>query len=358
MRTLFKDQKLKPSIVKELSEANQLLPQPIITNYTNESDMLYVEDELQRYQLYGNLKGEKLVTGITCALLGQDMGKGKFDVIDYIFPGFLDQIERPLSEENIFILFLSGLDLVNLERTNILLHILKYWILGLVHLEENVDSKSICRVVIAGNSVRTVPEKAKPTISMTSRVPESANSIEAVKILDEFLCDICRYIEVDVLPGENDPSNHIMPQQPLHRCMFPKSSKYMSLNRVSNPYKFSLNDSTILGTSGQPIRDILRFSEISCPLDALENCVKWGHLAPTAPDTLGCFPFYDNDPFIFDDCPHVLFAGNQDSFGTKIVEGPKGQKVCLVSIPELATTHQACLLNLKNLDCFPVSFLS
>lgn len=51
--TLFKDQKLKPSLLKQLSEANNLLPQPVLTHFTDESDVLYIEDELQRYQLLG-----------------------------------------------------------------------------------------------------------------------------------------------------------------------------------------------------------------------------------------------------------------------------------------------------------------
>lgn len=54
--TLFKDQKLKPSVLKRLSEANQLVPQPVYTHFTHESDTLYVEDELQRYQLTGKLQ--------------------------------------------------------------------------------------------------------------------------------------------------------------------------------------------------------------------------------------------------------------------------------------------------------------
>lgn len=51
--TLFKDQKLKPSLLKQISEANNLLPQPVLTHFTDESDILYIEDELQRYQLMG-----------------------------------------------------------------------------------------------------------------------------------------------------------------------------------------------------------------------------------------------------------------------------------------------------------------
>ncbi|XP_044744884.1 DNA polymerase delta subunit 2 [Coccinella septempunctata] len=356
--TLFKDQKLKPSIVKQLSEANQLVPQPILTNFTDDSDVLLIEDELQRYQIIGNLKKNNVVTGITCALLGKDIGKGKFDAEDYIFIDFHPQIERPIFEQNFYVLLLSGLDLIHLEKTNIILQIIPYWLSGLIELDETINSKDICRVIIAGNSVRTAPEKAKPTISMTSRIPESADTIDAVKILDEFLLKICQIIDVDIMPGENDPSNHILPQQPLHHCMFPKSSKYRSLNQVPNPYKCLLDGVKVLGTSGQPIRDILRFSDLTDPLDALESCLKWSHLAPTAPDTLGCFPFYEEDPFILDDCPHVFFAGNQESFGTRKAKGPQGQEVCLVSIPEFSTTLQACLLNLKNLECNLVSFKS
>lgn len=51
--TIFKDQKLKPSILKQLAEANQLTPQPLLSNFNNETDKLYIEDELQRYEILG-----------------------------------------------------------------------------------------------------------------------------------------------------------------------------------------------------------------------------------------------------------------------------------------------------------------
>lgn len=37
-----------------------------------------------------------------------------------------------------------------------------------------------------------------------------------------------------------------------------------------------------------------------------------------APDTLGCYPFADDDPFIFEYCPEIYFAGNQDAFGDRV----------------------------------------
>lgn len=43
----------------------------------------------------------------------------------------------------------------------------------------------------------------------------------------------------------------------------------------------------ILGTSGQPVDDVRRYSDIDDPLEILEKTLEWGHIAPTAPDTLG-----------------------------------------------------------------------
>lgn len=59
--TLFKDQKLKPSILKQLAEANQLTPQPLMSHFTDESDQLYIEDEL-RYEILGMKNHSTLLT--------------------------------------------------------------------------------------------------------------------------------------------------------------------------------------------------------------------------------------------------------------------------------------------------------
>lgn len=59
----------------------------------------------------------------------------------------------------------------------------------------------------------------------------------------------------------------------------------------------------------------------ACRLSLLSSCLEWRHLAPTAPDTLATYPFHDCDPFIIDSTPHVIFAGNQPSFGTRMLTG-------------------------------------
>ena len=45
----------------------------------------------------------------------------------------------------------------------------------------------------------------------------------------------------------------------------------------------------ILGTSGQPVEDMYHYSNIDNHLDLLEDTLVAGHMAPTAPDTLGNF---------------------------------------------------------------------
>ena len=44
-----------------------------------------------------------------------------------------------------------------------------------------------------------------------------------------------------------------------------------------------------LGTSGEAVEDIFKFSTMSDRLKILENTFHWRHLAPTAPDTLGMY---------------------------------------------------------------------
>ena len=51
--------------------------------------------------------------------------------------------------------------------------------------------------------------------------------VNAVNVFDGILQEFSSGIDVDLMPGENDPANQIMPQQPLHCCLFP--SKCMPL---------------------------------------------------------------------------------------------------------------------------------
>ena len=47
--------------------------------------------------------------------------------------------------------------------------------------------------------------------------------------------------------------------------------------------------------------------------------------------------------------PHVFFAGCQESFATKLLEGPNGVRSRVITVPSFAKTQTAVLLNLRTL---------
>lgn len=75
---LYKDQKLKPSLLRDLSKELQLECQPT-KNYASTDDKLFLEDETLRIRLVGNhMDIQEIVTGLICAVLGHELENGTF----------------------------------------------------------------------------------------------------------------------------------------------------------------------------------------------------------------------------------------------------------------------------------------
>ena len=93
-------------------------------------------------------------------------------------------------------------------------------------------------------------------------------------------------------------------------------------------------------------------------LTTLTRSLECQHLAPTAPDTLGCYPFAGEsaDPFVVRECPHIFFAGNQPRFESKLVQGPDGQRVRAILVPEFCAEPTCVLVNLDSLEATPITF--
>lgn len=141
----------------------------------------------------------------------------------------------------------------------------------------------------------------------------------------------------------------MMPQQPLHACMFPKSRGNTNFTSVSNPYHLEIEGRQIVGTAGQNIKDIHRYSNVDNALDALRMTLTWSHIAPTCPDTLACYPYYQSDPFIMTELPHIYFAGNCEKFESELLQKTDGSKTRLICIPNFKETKTGVLVNLKDL---------
>lgn len=86
-------------------------------------------------------------------------------------------------------------------------------------------------------------------------------------------------------------------------------------------YCYLVSGRLCLGTSGETIKDIMRYSKIDNVLEAMKKTLQWRHIAPTCPDTVPCTPCVDTDPFIMYNCPAIYFTGNADEFATEIFKG-------------------------------------
>ena len=227
-------------------------------------------------------------------------------------------------DDSPLVVFISGLDLANTDNAALSLDLFQQWLVGNLDFcaAGDIDASRVVRVVIAGNSIRASPPvQQKNMSSLTLRTFDTKDMLSSLKLLDDIVSNLVQSVEVDLMPGEFDPSNHMLPQQPFHHCMFPKSATNRSFNGVPNPYQYEIEGRLILGTSGQNIDDIRKYSTVEDPIEAMKNTLKWSHVAPTCPDTLPCYPYFDDDPFIISQCPHVYFtAQTSNDFQTDIFE--------------------------------------
>ena len=349
--TLFKDMKLKPSIMDEYSKDRGLKLNSEAVDFCSDGDYLILEDDGGRMKITGQcLPALELVTGIVLAVRGTAEPGGDFVVTDYCLPGLPPQPSLPdpsptEADNSPLVMLVSGLGFGKEQADQLPLQLLGEFLGGLGG--DLKLSSRIARLVVAGG--------ACPNPSSISKEKEKDSSSGPLKEMDAFISELSMALPVDLMPGPEDLTNVALPQQPLHRCLFPCASA-SSLFRVTNPHLFSVGGVNFLGTSGQNVNDLSKYSRHSDRLAMMELCLNSQHLTPTAPDTLTCYPYDKKDPFVIKASPHVFFAGNQSEFKSRRMIGESGQVVQVVSIPSFDKTSTAVLVNLKTLDCSSMSF--
>ena len=160
----------------------------------------------------------------------------------------------------------------------------------------------ISRLIIAGNSIAEGnPLRSEDQLADTRKASKkygydsSAYNPIPTTQLDDFVATLLPSLPVTIMPGDSDPANVSLPQQPIHPAMFPRSRNYASIpdssepgwfDSVTNPWEGDVDGWRFLGNGGQPIDDVFKYVEGDERLEMMESLLRWRCNAPTAPDTL------------------------------------------------------------------------
>ncbi|KZZ95665.1 DNA polymerase alpha subunit B family protein [Ascosphaera apis ARSEF 7405] len=101
----------------------------------------------------------------------------------------------------------------------------------------------------------------------------------------------------------------------------------------------------------------------------MEALLRLRITAPTAPDTLFCYPFQDKDPFTLETSPHVFFIGNQSATRSRTIEQRIADedndmdideytsiKVKLIALSKFSEKGELLLLDTETLETEIVKF--
>ncbi|KAF4944658.1 hypothetical protein FGADI_12539 [Fusarium gaditjirri] len=394
--TVYMEMPLKPNILEDVSK-DRWISAPILTpKYFSKDDQVMLEDESGRIRLVGDvLKTVNLVTGCIIGVMGTENANGELEVIDIKFPDLPPQPDRwslskPNSEKvktkeededmadaseakkgNSKIAIVSGLSFSGTDASHALeLELLSEYLLGeaMTPLSQ-INVSHISRLLIAGNSISTTDRKPPaadevlPEQKAHKKYGYDASAYNPLpsQLFDAFITELLPSIPITMLPGAQDPANASYPQQPVHPAMFPSARAYARdptapatqpgwFDTVTNPWEAELEGWRFLGTGGQNVDDVFKYVGSDDRLGMMEAMCRWRCCAPTAPDTLWSYPFQDDDPFVMQTCPHLYFVGNQPHFSTKVIHGPEGQSVRLVTVPSFAETKELVLIDTETLE--------
>ncbi|KAL7273410.1 DNA polymerase delta small subunit Cdc1 [Rhizina undulata] len=367
--TVYMDMPLKPNILEDISKDHFIIAPPAREKFTDpDHDQVMLEDESGRLRLVGGILADKrLVTGCVIAVMGSETANGDFEVIDVKIPDLPPQKKRPVRKgkdaTSKKVALISGLSIRGEEDDSLETHLLVEWLVGeLGGEEDSKDAAKISRLILAGNSLAAfAPLPSRDDDKKLSKkygYDAAAYDPSPTMALDALLASILPSLPVTIMPGDSDPANVSLPQQPLHPALFPNAKAYLGsvFETGTNPWTGSIDGVKFLGTAGQNLNDIYKYVEGEDRLGMAERMLRWRVVAPTAPDTLWSYPFQNEDQYVIEECPQVYFIGNQPKFDTELIEGPDGQSVRIVLIPKFSETGEIVLLDLDTLECEIVEF--
>ncbi|KAJ1791299.1 DNA polymerase delta small subunit Cdc1 [Coemansia sp. RSA 2399] len=364
--TIFIDSSAKPSTLDEVEKTHWIADPTVEGKYRDGSEVVYLEDESGRIRLVGKeLTKATIASGIVAAVLGAETPTGEFDVAEICFAGMpppLSSDDNPVPSiaEDRYVAFVSGFNATIEQPVTLEMQLLAEYIVGNLGTADTQRAcAQIVQVVVAGGLL-SLPE---PPLGHTEdpRANDRHAAAKLVAQIDEYLADIAASVPLTVMPGKGDPADVSIPQQPINRYMFGQCRQFSGFASTTNPAWLNVDGVEILGTAGQNVDDLRHYSvngESACLLAA--ESLRWRHIAPTAPDTLWCYPFTDKDPFILEHSPHVYFVGNQPVAdfawaGDGDAAARSSARTRVLTVPVFKDSHQIVLLNLRSMECSTVS---
>ncbi|KAJ1821412.1 DNA polymerase delta small subunit Cdc1 [Coemansia sp. RSA 2599] len=349
--TVFIDSASKPSTLQQV-EVERWVSDKHGEKYRETADaVVFLEDESGRIRLVGPVVEKTvLASGIVAAVLGVETAEGDFEVADICFAPMAPQQPRPALDEDKYVALVSGLGMTAERPMTLALQLLAETLCGGLGGGSSMQplAARIAQVVLAGDTMQL--SEAPLGHAEDARANDRTAAAKLAAQVDVFLADIAANVPVAIMPGAGDPADSSLPQQPLPRSLLAQCSRYSGFSSLTNPALLQLDGVHLLGTSGQNVDDLRRYSSES-PGRLAAASLGWRHIAPTAPDTLWCYPFTTHDPFVLHATPHVYFVGNQSQFDSVVTRGPDGQTTRVVMVPRFSDTSQIVLVNLRTLEC-------
>lgn len=404
--TVYMDMPLKPNVLEDIGRDHSIPAPPPREKFYCDEDSVMLEDESGRIKLVGDrVSEERLVTGVIIAALGMETPTGDFEVVDICTAGLATFAEEDIlgpdsmdvdinssSTQDEYVAVVSGLSIGSPSPADAQIQMLVEFLTGEVGGPDDQQLASqITRLIIAGNSLSLAEyseegeDEKKPRKFGASA--QAHFSPHPNLTLSAHLHDLTSALPVHILPGEDDPSGIILPQQPFPRAMFGKAAAFESFHCESNPAwlrvrcdeiessipnegRTSSSPSnhppvtrSLLVTSGQPVLDMCKYlpTPPSSLVSITASTLRWRHVAPTAPDTLWCHPYRNRDPFVLRETPDIYLVGGMPQFGTELVasedESDRAGRCCrIVLVPSFSQTGVLVLINLRTLEVQRVDF--
>jgi len=137
----------------------------------------------------------------------------------------------------------SGLNVGSKSSNQLSVQLMSDFLTGqLGSFEDQQEAAQVGHVIFVGNNLSDEIEVKDPQKSQKFRgkSDQYVASTEFLHQLDDIFFELSTHMTVDVMPGEKDPSNYTLPQNPLFRGMFPRSATLGSFTTISNPQSFQV----------------------------------------------------------------------------------------------------------------------